>query len=677
MEVSPPAAPLSETHERTFMIATTAHPATPSTEVSSGRITASPLGGTLWERFARVAEQHADRTAVTLDGMAISYRTLAAQAEVVASALALYHAQPESLVAILTERTPTMVAAMLGVIRSGSAYLPIDPKTPALRIREVLDDAKPIAVLTDRAHLADFAGTQTPVLIFEDVLASLMTVSAPPCAATLDSLAYVIYTSGSTGKPKGVTVTQHNVTRLFEATAPWFHFDQHDVWTMFHSFAFDFSVWEMWGPLLTGGRMVIVPFATSRSPEEFYELLAAERVTVLNQTPTAFNQLIQAEERAASLGRMRPLALRSVIFGGEALNLRALAPWVRRHGDTQPELINMYGITETTVHVTYRRVREHDVASETESLIGEPIPDLTLHLLNEQLQPVAHGEVGEIFVGGAGVARGYLNRPELTAERFVASPFAHAETLYRAGDLARRRADGELVYMGRADRQVKINGFRIELGEIESVLAECPPIAQASALPFEHEGRTHLAACIVSREHGTDEAGVRHFVEQRLPAHMRPERYAWLPALPMNVNGKVDRGPLVAALKEQSRSVRAAQPVNIGDAPKNQIETTLAETWRRVLGLQHVSLDQNFFDAGASSLKLAALRTELERTLDRSVPMAWLFEHATIRSLAARLEREAKPAQVSSNSDQQDRARLQREALARLRNTRASTEVIR
>jgi len=655
------------------MIATKIHPATFVPEVSSGSDTACSANGTLWERFARVAEGHADRIAVTFDGSPVTYRALAAQAEVVASALAPHHTQREALVAILTERTPAMVAAMLGVIRSGAAYLPIDPKTPALRLQELLEDAQPVAVITDRAHAALFTDTRTPLLMIEDILAAPTATAAPACAATLDDLAYVIYTSGSTGKPKGVMVTQRNVTRLFDATEPWFHFNERDVWTMFHSFAFDFSVWEMWGPLLTGGRMVIVPFATSRSPEEFYDLLADEHVTVLNQTPTAFTQLIHAEERAASLGRTRVLALRTIIFGGEALNLRALAPWMRRHGDAQPELINMYGITETTVHVTYRRVLAHDIERETESLIGEPISDLTLHLLDDHMQPVADGEVGEIFVGGAGVACGYLNREELTAQRFLASPFAPDQKLYRTGDLARRRADGELVYMGRADRQVKINGFRIELGEIESVLASCPAVIHASVLTFEHEGRVQLGACIVAQQEADhDEMQLSKEIVQRLPAHMRPDRYAWLPALPMNANGKVDREPLLVALKVQSASLHSAPSTGTSTTPKSQLESTLAAAWSRVLGMERVSLDQNFFDAGASSLKLAALRAELEKTLARTIPMAWLFEHTTIRSLAARLEREATPSPTNSNAGPQDRARMQREALARMRNPRAA-----
>lgn len=659
------------------MNATTALPALSAPGQPAGRAGSRTPNG-LWEGFAATAERFPGRIAVTSGNESISYRDLAAQADAVHAGLGPLSPQPDATVAILCERTPAMIAAMLGVVRSGAAYLPIDPRTPAIRVQEILDDARPVAVLADRPLRAILGDAPCPVLLVEDLLTAPAKTAVPPHASLPESLAYVLYTSGSTGKPKGVMVTQQNVTRLFRSTEPWFHFDEHDVWTVFHSFAFDFSVWEIWGPLLTGGRMVIVPFAVSRSPEEFYDLLAAEQVTVLNQTPTAFTQLIYAEERAAAQGIARPLALRTVIFGGEALNLRALAPWVRRHGDARPELINMYGITETTVHVTYRRVREQDIAHETDSLIGVPIPDLTLHLVDESLALVPDGKSGEIVVGGAGVARGYLHRPKLTAERFVPSPYQPDETLYRSGDLAFRRADGELVYLGRADRQVKINGFRIELGEIEAVLAECPLIVEACALPFEHEGHTQLAACVVaSRNGGHDEIALRSFVESRLPAHMRPARYAWLPALPLNQNGKVDREALLTALREPTQPVLRQAAAT----PRSAMQATVLDAWARVLPGVAIQLDQNFFDAGASSLKLAAWRTELERALSRSVPMTRLFEHTTPRSLAAWLESDAAsqtathPANgLPAQNPAQDRARQQREALARLRHTRAAAQ---
>src|ERR1019366_8418210 len=288
-----------------------------------------------------------------------------------------------------------------------------------------------------------------------------------PLVNSPDDLAYVIYTSGSTGQPKGVGITHANVGRLFAATQAWFQFHEQDVWTLFHSYAFDFSVWEIWGAWLYGGKLLVVSYETSRTPAALYRLLVQQQVTVLNQTPSAFRQLQQAEEMQPE--ELPALALRYIIFGGEALELQSLRPWLQRHGDQQPQLINMYGITETTVHVTYRRLRWSDIEQASGSLIGRAIPDLQVYVLNEGLQPLPIGVAGQLYVGGAGLAQGYLRREDLTRQRFLANPFAQGR-LYQTGDLVRYRHNGELEYLGRCDQQVKVRGFRIELGEIEARL---------------------------------------------------------------------------------------------------------------------------------------------------------------------------------------------------------------
>ena len=392
------------------------------------------------------------------------------------------------------------------------------------------------------------------------------------------NLAYVIYTSGSTGQPKGVMVTHQNVVRLLAATQRWYQFNQQDVWTLFHSVAFDFSVWEMWGALLYGGKLVVVPYLVSRSPEAFYELLSRERVTVLNQTPSAFRQLIQAEQHFAESrqaaaevsGRISSsegglasphaggysfpaLALRYVIFGGEALEMQSLKPWFERHGDQQPRLVNMYGITETTVHVTYRPLSAKDLDSGC--VIGAPIPDLQLYILDARRQPVPIGVVGEIYVGGAGLARGYLNRPELTAERFIPNPFnpEPGARLYKSGDLARFLPGREIEYLGRADQQVKIRGHRIELGEIESALAQHPAVDECIALAREEGlGDKRLVAYVVPvRPSGPTTTAplpgeMRAFLQAKLPDYMVPSAFVMLQAIPLTPNGKVDRRALPA-----------------------------------------------------------------------------------------------------------------------------------
>jgi amino acid adenylation domain-containing protein len=275
-------------------------------------------------------------------------------------------------------------------------------------------------------------------------------------------------------------LTHRNVTRLFDVTQPLFKFDERDVWTLFHSYAFDFSVWELFGALLFGGCLVVVPYDVSRSPGEFFELLLRERVTVLNQTPSAFRQLA-AVACATRESDNAALALRSVVFGGEALELEALRPWFERFGDQRPQLVNMYGITETTVHVTYRPVSKMDLQNATVSPIGAPIDDLSLYVLDEALEPCAWGVTGELYVGGAGLARGYLGRPALSADRFLPNPFGPGR-LYRSGDLALRRDNGALEYLGRSDHQVKIRGFRIELGEIAAQLQAHPWVRGASVI---------------------------------------------------------------------------------------------------------------------------------------------------------------------------------------------------
>ncbi|MFE2196478.1 amino acid adenylation domain-containing protein, partial [Streptomyces olivaceus] len=434
---------------------------------------------------------------------------------------------------------------------SGAAYVPIDPDYPADRIAYILDEAHPMCVITGLGAEGALPKDTPQILVDAPALAEhsgadLRDVerSAP---LTPDAPAYVIYTSGSTGRPKGVVVPHANVVRLLSATDEWFAFGSDDVWTLFHSYAFDFSVWELWGPLLYGGRLVVVPFEVSRSAGEFLALLAREGVTVLNQTPSAFYQLMQADRDDPATGDR--LALRYVLFGGEALDLGRLASWYERRGDGGPTLVNMYGITETTVHVTYLPLDEGMCAAGGGSRIGEGIPDLRLYVLDAGLCPVPLGVAGELYVAGAGLARGYLNRPDLTAERFVADPFgAPGSRMYRTGDLVRWSAAGELEYLGRIDDQVKVRGFRIELGEIESVLAGHPEVAQAAVIVREDRpGDKRLVGYAVpAAEVVLDPHALRAHVSGTVPEYMVPSAVMILDALPLTSNGKLDRRALPA-----------------------------------------------------------------------------------------------------------------------------------
>ena len=464
----------------------------------------------LHRQFERRAADDPEAVALIFEEKETTYGDLNEAANRLARHLRTLGVGPEVLVGLCLERSPEMVVAILAVLKAGGAYLPLDPAYPEERLRFLLTDAGVHVLVSQRTvseHLpADLAEAGPHAVWLDEQKAVIGSYDGHDLegGATLGNLAYVIYTSGSTGNPKGVQVTHGNVARLFKSTEDWFRFDDRDVWTLFHSYAFDFSVWEMWGALLHGGQLAIVPHWVSRSPEAFQELLRRERVTVLNQTPTAFGQLAAQIEREAEASGRRDTALRSlrwVIFGGEALNFASLAPWFNRHGDRRPRLVNMYGITETTVHVTFRPVTAADATGEgSVSAIGEPIPDLQIHVLDSNLEPVPLGVPGEMYVGGAGLTRGYLGRPELTAERFIPDPFSAAPgaRLYKTGDLARRTPDGDLETMGRADDQVKIRGFRIEPGEIEAALTAHPAVREAAVIAREdHPGDKRLVAYLV------------------------------------------------------------------------------------------------------------------------------------------------------------------------------------
>ena len=459
---------------------------------------APSVGDTLAARFARMAAETPSAPAVTYGDRTLTYGELDARANRLAHRLQALGVGPETLVGLLLERSVDLVVAVLAIAKAGGAYVPVDTANPTGRVASIVADAGVTLVVTQRALTGMVLPGSADVLLVDDDSLEREPSHAPACAATPENAAYVIYTSGSTGAPKGVVVTQRNVLRLFDSTRHWFDFGRTDVWTLFHSIAFDFSVWELWGALLYGGRVVVVPQQVTRSPEIFHDLLREAGVTVLNQTPSAFRMLADVD---ATLRRDTPLSLRYIVFGGEKLVPESLRGWIERHGDARPELVNMYGITETTVHVTHRRITRSDIDRGMGSVIGVPIPDLAVYLLDDAGRPVADGERGEIYVGGSGVARGYLNRPDLTARRFVPDPFSEVRgaVMYRSGDEARRLATGDLEYLGRLDQQVKIRGFRVELGEIERVVRDEPDVSDVAVVARNDESGPTLVAYVVPR----------------------------------------------------------------------------------------------------------------------------------------------------------------------------------
>jgi amino acid adenylation domain-containing protein len=494
--------------------------------------------------FEERAAQRPDAIALSCEGEHLTYAELNRRANRVADVLRARGAGPEVLVGIALERSVQLVVGILGILKSGAAYLPLDPGYPVQRLDLMLSDSQVPLLLTQDSVRAKFPAAEgRSVLVLEDLAGELAAASEqnPPAAATSANLAYVIYTSGSTGKPKGVLIDHYNVTRLFTRTEHWFGFAPSDVWPLFHSAAFDLSVWEMWGALAYGGRLVVVPHLVARSYEAFHALVADEKVTVLTQTPTAFKQFAQAQHLKGA-----ELALRWVVFAGEALNIPSLAPWFEQHGDRTPRLVNMYGITETTVHVTYREIDRADTES-TASVVGAAIPDLRVYILDEEMNPVPEGAVGEIYVGGPGVGRGYLRRPELNRRRFLPDPYSDepGATLYRSGDLAVPLPGGDIQYVGRSDHQVKIRGHRVELGEIESALLTHPGVKDAvAAVQDQDTDFPKVVAYLIPVAQTPSLKDLRHFLQDRVPDYMLPNAVVPITDLPLTASGKLERKAL-------------------------------------------------------------------------------------------------------------------------------------
>ncbi|MEV6042385.1 amino acid adenylation domain-containing protein, partial [Streptomyces xanthochromogenes] len=605
---------------------------------------------TLTTLFEAQADKTPDAAAVTCGEASLTYRDLNDRANRLAHRLVARGMGPEHVVALALPRSADLVVAILATLKAGAAYLPLDPDYPSARLAHMVADACPGLLLTTTAARSNLpAAHGTPVLLLDapDSFTDLAHNPAPDLVP--DHPAYVIYTSGSTGQPKGVVNTHRNVVRLFDASRKWFGFGPQDVWTLFHSYAFDFSVWELWGALLHGGRIVVVPYEVSRAPGAFLDLLADEGVTVLNQTPSAFYQLAQAEAEAGpeaaggpeaganegvealdASGPTRRLALRTVVFGGEALQPSRLADWYERHPDDAPTLVNMYGITETTVHVTYQPLDRRRATPTAASAIGTGLSDLRTHVLDGGLQLVPPGVVGELYVAGGGVARGYLGRPGLTAERFVADPYAPepGARMYRTGDLVRWNPDGELEFMGRADHQVKIRGFRIEPGEIEAVVSSHPSVAEAAVVVRqEQSGDERLVAYAVVRDALRAE-DVREFARERLPEYMVPA-VVLLDRMPLTANGKLDK----AALPEPDFSVSAA-----GREARTPQEQIVCDLFAQVLGLPRVGGDDHFFELGGHSLLATRLIAQVRAVFGIELELRLLFEGPTPAAVAARLD---------------------------------------
>ena len=581
---------------------------------------------TIHQLIAERARLQPDARAVVHEDVALSYGELDARANRLAHYLVKRGVGPDVIVGVHMDRSSLLVVAMLAVLKAGGAYVPLDPNYPSDRNAFMLSDSGARVVLTDLPFEVPFDGTCISVRSSEIEQQSSAAVDAHVDA---ENLAYIIYTSGSTGRPKGVMIPHDQVVRLMGSTQAWFRFDENDVWTFFHSYAFDFSVWEIWGALISGGSVVVVPDAVRRSPDDLLSLLSRERVTVLNQIPSAFRHLIGSATRTLTTV---PLSLRYVIFGGEALDLRALVPWFERYS-AQPTLVNMYGITETTVHVTYRVIDPPESVSRAGSPIGVPLPDLELYVLDPLLRRVEVGGEGELYVGGKGLARGYHARPSLTAERFVPDPFSGraGDRLYKTGDVARRTSDG-FEYVGRNDAQVKIRGHRIETGEIASVLATHPAVREAAVVVTDvGDGDRRLVAYVVFRATASTD-DLTAYLASRLPEYMLPPMFVPLNALPITPSGKVD----VGALPAPDWTSRVDE---MGQMPRTPDEAVLARLWCEVLRIKSVGVRDDFFELGGHSLLAIKLVAKARVALAVEVTIGQLFAFPTIEQLAVEISR--------------------------------------
>ncbi|HKV11759.1 MAG TPA: amino acid adenylation domain-containing protein, partial [Thermoanaerobaculia bacterium] len=583
----------------------------------SDTATGYPREATIHGLFAEQARRTPEAVAVISGEERLTYAELALQSDPLARRLRALGVGPDVPVVLLLERSARMVLAALSVLKAGGAYVPLDPGDPIERLRFVLEDTG-APVVVARSRLPEGLAAPSAHLLLLDGSGGPERPARDETGA--GDLAYVIYTSGSTGRPKGVAVTHRPVSRLVLGT-DYLQIEPGDRVAHLSNPAFDAATFEIWGALLNGAALVVIPREIALSPERLALEIEARGVTAMFLTTALFNLLVREAPRALS-------APRAVLFGGEAVDPGA----VRACLETGPpeRLLHVYGPTESTTFTTWHRVEA--VAEGKTVPIGRPIANTTVYVLDSGRQPAGAGVPGELFIGGDGLARGYLHRPDLTAERFVPDPFVEepGARLYRTGDLVRRQPSGAIEFLGRIDHQVKVRGFRIELGEIEAALSSHPGVAGAVVLVREDvPGDKRLVAYTVPRERAVGERELRAYLEERLPSYMVPARFVSLPEIPLTPNGKVDRRALPAPERETESGLAAL---------RTPFEETLAAIWETLLGIRAVGAHDDFFHLGGHSLLATQLVSRIREVFGVEVELRAVFESPTLAGLAARIE---------------------------------------
>ncbi len=579
----------------------------------------------LSDRLNQIMDEFPERIAVRCNDSKVTYQELKQQVNQLASYLASVGVTQQDRVALLLERQTDYIVAILALVKLGCTYVPIDKTHPEHRIRYMLSDASVQYALCKDSHQALYSQLNIKMLSIKAALRE----TKQPCLKNVDlpndALMYVIYTSGTTGCPKGVPIKYEAIDHLFAASEAYFTFTHHDVWSLTHSFAFDFSVWELWGALLHGATVSLVSDNTRQDPIKFYHHIAKNKITICNITPSAFKNFIAIDKQEKQF-----LSLRYVIFGGEKLVFSDITPWLAQHGDTQPELINMYGLTEVPIHATYHKIHQND-GTIGSSLIGKPLPSLEMSIVDAYGNRLPRGVYGEIELYSPYITKGYLKLKEVNQEKFLNNPLKPNQgKIYKTGDYACWLQTAEMNFLGRIDQQVQLNGYRIELEEINQVLRQHALVEAAiSMLHKDKNAQKSIVTFCIGQSDKIEKSHLYALAKEKLPFYMIPASILFIEKIPLTIQGKVDLQYLKRVIENQSVvSILAQTQLE----PDLILAVTMA--WQDVLGTQDVTLDKNYFDQGGDSISLLRLHYQLEQLIDKKMPLQDLFSYTTIYSQA-------------------------------------------